>query len=342
MNRKPRFRLFLEESYLPGSCHYTLQIFLRGKEGECSEFTLDRLYYNLFPLGRKAQNPLLETLSHEWLREYIEACWLRYAPETMRTLIGDVRQFFRWAKKKKHHSQNIAKGIRPVHRRRRRRGTKGASEADIKQVMEYLANQLKAAGVVYRDLFGVLQSAESDCWTYETVKAARDLFAITFLYETGARAGELSKLGSATMREVIKHSSSAYAITLTGKTNDRDYLFTRRTAELWQVWQRVRPEGCGEYAVIGWGNGHPPGKLLPNGISHMLVNRCNQAGARPFRAHALRHAKVKRSRQAVGLEMASLLIDHSDISTTRGYSNIDDDELAAAAVLTGLQFDVWG
>ena len=44
----------------------------------------------------------------------------------------------------------------------------------------------------------------------------------------------------------------------------------------------------------------------------------------------------------VGLEVASLLIDHSSVEMTRNYANVDNDELAEAVVKTGLQADIWG
>jgi integrase len=62
----------------------------------------------------------------------------------------------------------------------------------------------------------------------------------------------------------------------------------------------------------------------------MLLRRCKQSQIRPFRAHSLRHAKTKRSRKLIGIELASYLIGHADLDTTIGYDHIDDDELIEA------------
>jgi integrase len=62
----------------------------------------------------------------------------------------------------------------------------------------------------------------------------------------------------------------------------------------------------------------------------MLLRRCKQSQIRPFRAHSLRHAKTKRSRKLIGIELASYLIGHADLDTTIGYDYIDDDELIKA------------
>ena len=135
--------------------------------------------------------------------------------------------------------------------------------------------------------------AIQDGWTDESIRALRDLFIITFLYEIGVRAGELSNLGTRAMNEATKTAAAAYAITVIGKTNDRDCSFTNRTAELWRIWQQVRPEGGEEYAVIGWRRYHPPGRLYTNGISQMLERRCQSLDVPIFRAQVLRHAKVR-------------------------------------------------
>ena len=200
-----KVREFLAHPYPDKSYFGVLQKFLkkRHKKG-CSEKTINRLYYNLYPIGTKANNTLVSELSRSWLKKFVDEQWLNYAPDTMRTKIGDIRQFFKWCKKKGHHSKNIAKPIKPArHRKRRHRRAKAAPEADIQRLMQHLAMELKKANLVYRDVFKNLAAAENG-WTDEAVRILRDLFIITFFYETGVRAGELSKLGSRTMAEITK------------------------------------------------------------------------------------------------------------------------------------------
>lgn len=332
-------KLFLDQTHVAGSCFDVLQQYLRGKKKTLSEHTMARSYYNLYPLLLKAES--FSNLSTEWLKKYIEKCWLRYAPDTIRTLVGDLKEFFKWCAIKGYLGENIAQGIKTVRqRKRRRRKAKAVPEQSIKKVMLYLSNRLNT--VVYRDLFGNLECEEPKKWGYETIRALRDLFILTFLYETGARVGELSKLGSLAMDRAVEEPAPVYQITVIGKTDDRDYLFTYRTAELWRLWSKVRPAEFREYAVIGWGRGHYTNQMLPNGISHMLVRRCKEAGLeKPFRTHALRHAKIKRSRTLVGIEMASLLVDHSSIETTMRYDGVDEANLIDAAAKTGLKFNIW-
>lgn len=336
--------VFLAADYEKGSCFAVLQRFLEKQQARgLSVYTVARLYYSLHPIGVAAENAPLAALSTEWLREYLDDLWRTHAPETLRTHTADARQFFKWCKKKGHHPLNIARGIRPVrYRPQRRRRVTAAPEADVRQVMAHLAGLLRASDLVYRDLFRTLQAAETG-WTEETVRALRDLLILAFLYETGARVGELSRLGSASMDEAIRQPQSVYQVTVVGKTNDRERYFTTYTAELWRLWQQVRPAQAREFAVVGWRGGREAEaeQMRTNGISQMLERRCIQAGVRPFRAQSLRHAKVKRSRQQVGMELAAVLIDHSTIRSTWNYVNIDDDEISQAVVATGLQTDLW-
>ncbi|MCB8990589.1 MAG: hypothetical protein H6665_08215, partial [Ardenticatenaceae bacterium] len=46
-------------------------------------------------------------------------------------------------------------------------------------------------------------------------------------------------------------------------------------------------------------------------------------------------------RRLVGLETASMLVDHSSINTTREYDSFDEEELTEATLKTGLQLDLW-
>ncbi|MCP5098866.1 MAG: site-specific integrase [Chloroflexi bacterium] len=324
---------FLEGNYPPGSYNYVLKKFLKKRRHRVSEHTIARMFYNLHPIGCEWKRPFKE-LERAWLKPYIDRQWLKYAPATMRTLIGDVRDFSRWVKKKGHHKRNIAKYIRPVqNRNRRNKRARAAPEEDVFKVMKYLAKKLETA--VYRDDSGVLHPKPK--LSIHQTKAIRDLFIFILLYETGARVGELAKLGSRAINTAMSEPRKTYLITANGKSNDRDRWFTERTAEFWRVWQQVRPEGNELYAVVGWGNGRPVNPLKAHSISCMIHRRCIQAGVRPFRGNALRHSKAKRSRKLVGLEMASQLLDHSTIETTKGYANFGIEELEKAALLTGLQ-----
>ncbi|MFK7804903.1 MAG: tyrosine-type recombinase/integrase [Anaerolineae bacterium] len=144
------------------------------------------------------------------------------------------------------------------------------------------------------------------------------------------------------MDQATEAPSKIYlVVTGVGKTNDHDYYFTHATAELWYLWKQVRKDKL-LYAISGWRRGEKHRPMFTNGVSQMLYQRGRAAGAEsPFRSHPLRHAKVKRSRKKVGLDIAKVLVDHADIETTWGYANIDQEELEEAVLSTGISFDIW-
>lgn len=315
-----------------------LQKFLVKRRGAgISDYSMIHLYNSLYPMSVELNNPSLDVLTSRDVREYVERLWLRYAPGTMRPLIGDLKQFFGWCKKKGYTAKNL--GNRLAKPRPRRNSFKAAYETDVTAVINHLAAALSHR--IYRDLFGNLVYDPAEAWCEADVLAMRDMFVVVFLYETGGRASELAKLGAKTMDRVCQSNKAAYSVTSTGKTNDRDLRFTNNVADLWRVWSAVRPHQS-EYAVYGLRPTHPPLPLTSNGLSQILVRRCDETKVTRFRCHALRHAKVRRARQLVGLEVASLLIDHSSVEMTRNYSNVDGDELAEAVVKTGLQHKLWG
>lgn len=335
---KPKLPLFLSAIFPAGSYHATLQAFLSKQQGKgVSEYTIIHLYKSLWPLGEWLHNAPVSTVTARQLKAYQEYLFLHYAPGTIRPVVGDIRQFFKWAKKRGVTAKNPAKRL--TKPRPRRTQDKAADETAVAAVIAHLTGKL--SHLVYRDVFGVLVCEPLEEWGETDILALRDLFVLAFLYETGGRVRELVTLGSRVMNQECATTKTAYTVTSTGKTNDRDMRFTERVAELWRVWQMVRPPGCEEYAVFSLSLNHPPAPLQSNGVSQMLARRCKEAGVTAFRSHSLRHAKVRRSRRLVGLEMASLLIDHSSVEMTRSYANIEEAEIATAVTQTGLQFDMW-
>jgi len=330
---------FLHTGQTPGTFLEGLQAFLNKKRSKgISEYSIIHLYNSLWPLAESLGNPPLTAVTARHLKSYNDALWLKYAPGTIRPIIGDIKQFFRWCKKKKLIERDPSKSLKKP--RPRRTKDKAAPETAVCAVILHLTKKLER--VVWRDLFGLLHCEAAETWTEAERLALRDLFILVFLYETGGRVGELTTLGTATMRRACEAVGGVYVVTGNGKTDDRDLRFTEVSAELWRLWYQVRPDGCKDYAVFSLRPTHPPAALSSNGISQILARRCNEAGTAVFRSHALRHAKVRRSRKLVGLEMASLLIDHSSVEMTRNYAGIEDDEVSEAVRLTGVRFDLWG
>lgn len=334
---KPRIQAFLNKDYEAESYFYALQQFLIKRHKKISPHSLDHLYNSLVSLGEFLNNPPLATITKQDLKRYTKQLWRKYAPGTIKPIIGDIKQLFNWCKKKELLIKNPAKQLRKP--RPRPAEDKAAPEDMVTQVLNHLVSKL--SGLVYRDIFGNLVAKPSEQWSQADKLLIRDLFILVFLYETGARAKEVAELGSAVMERVCKTPKDVYRVTSTGKTEDRDMRFTNATAELWHIWQQVRPTECSDYAVVSLRHTYPVAPLTSNGISLILVRRCKEVGIPIFRPHSLRHAKVNRSYRLVGLEMASILIDHSSIETTRNYTNIKAPEVRSAVLKTGLQTDLW-
>lgn len=314
--------------------------FLAEKAGELSPYSVAHLRASLEPMARALGDAPVDGVTYGDLRAYADGLRLRYKPGTLRPLVGDIRQFWRWAKRRKYVSRNPAKRLRGPSRRvvDEAATPKATPEDDARRVIDYLAGRLSR--VVWRDLFGNLCAAPMGEWGDDDRRLARDLFIVTFLYETGARAGELWRLGRRAMVESIAGPGPVYRVASSGKTGEVVLRFTTAAAELWSVWEIVHPGG--EYAVVGWKTGSPPAPMSTQTVGRMLARHCERAGVAPFRAHALRHAKVRRAKAAVGLETASRLIGHGSAVMTAAYGMADEDELHAAALATGLAGRLWG
>ncbi len=315
--------------------------FLAERAAVLSPYSVTHLRASLEPMARALGDPLPASVTYAALCLYVDALRLRYKPGTLRPTVGDLRQFWRWAKKRGLVERNPAKRLRGPSRRvvAAAAEPKAAPEDAARAVLAYLAGRLSR--VVWRDLFGNLCAAPGDKWTDDDRRLARDLFVLAFLYETGARAGELWRLGRRAMVEATTAPGPVYRVVSSGKTGEAVLRFTTASAELWSVWECVRPAGGDAHAVVNWRPGGLPAPMSTNTISRMLARHCDRAGVPRFRAHALRHAKVRRGRAAVGLETISRLIGHGSAEMTAAYGLGDDDDLCAAALATGLAGRLW-
>lgn len=314
--------------------------FLSEKATELSPYSIAHLRGSLFPLARALGDPPIAAVTYHDLRGYVDGLYLKYKPGTIKPIVGDVRQFFRWVKKKRLSPRNPAKRLKMPSRRAvvESAESKAAPEDDIRRLLDHMAGLL--SHVVYRDLFGNLCAAPVDDWSYHERQTVRDLFILSFLYETGARAGELWRLGVQAMESSTAVAGPVYRVISTGKTGVITLRFTSATAELWTVWQSVRPPGS-DYAVVGWKPGGLPVAMTTQTISRMISRQCERAGVASFRAHSLRHAKVKRGKGMVGLEITSRLIGHGSAVITAAYAVADESDLNAATLATGLAWRLW-
>lgn len=328
------------ESASSGRLSVAVAAFLSEKTAVLSPYSVAHLRASLTRLTTALGDPPVAVVTYADLRGYVDGLHLRYKPGTIRPIVGDIRQFFKWAKKRGHVRSNPAKRLRAPSRRvvRQSANPRATPEEDALRLIQHLAGSL--SHLIYRDLFGNLCAA--DRWGYQELQALRNLFIVVFVYETGARIGEVRQLGTRAMNDALEQTGPAYCIVVTGKTFDRAMWFTAATAELWRLWQQVRPRGCDELAIVGWYDHCDPKPIQDRStLSHMIARCCESAGIAPFRAHALRHAKARRSRRAVGLEVTNRLLDHSSITVTADYAAVYDDELSAAAAKTGLAQRLW-
>ena len=315
-----------------GSVGSAVAQFLHNRLGRgLSPHTVSRLFYNLRPFAEAFGDVPFGEVSATAVRDYQRGLWRRYAPDTVRTVTGDIKQLCKWSKKRGLIGSNPARRLKGVRSRPGRfRRARAAEEGAVQATISYLAGQLRP--YTQRDFFGNLMALEG-CDS----RAVRDLFALIFLYESGARVGELVELGSITLAHAFRVRSDVYQITMDGKTYDRDRWVTQASADLWGLWCQVRPGGAGEYAIVGWRvTSREATPISSAGVTRMLKRRGREAGVALFGSQALRHAKVKRVRSVGGLELARVLVDHSRIDTTADYDWGAGGEMGAAVVATGV------
>jgi len=307
-----------------------------------SPHTVTRMLYNLRNL------PLPEdffSATPSIIKDYIEACWRRYSAETMRTKIGDIRQFCAWLKENELTHTDLAINIKRIKKRPRRQHKKKKLDQVDKNTLiliNVLAKQLKKNNIIFKNIFGQPEINKTPNATQ--ILMIRDLFILMFLYETGARVGELCKLGTKTINDAINAQQQVYLLTMFGKTEDRDRFFTQPTADIWRIWNSARPDKgkvTEEFAIISWRRGQTPLPAKTQTISDMIARKCDQYNLPNHRSYAIRGAKVHRSRQLVGIEMTQALLDHDKLESTQNYDEINWEEIEKAARNTGLQFDPW-
>ncbi len=324
-----------------GSLAAALQRFLTYKLRVTSRANTEHLFESLYPLVKLL--PELQAISYDDLQQQRVRLRGRYATGSIRSKLVDWRTFFRWCKKERLIAVNPAKGLKLPQVRGR---DKAASERDVLEVMRHMARQID--GLVYRNIFGQLEVLRGGKWNKWQRHTVRDLFLISFAYETGARAGEISNLLTIDMEKSLESprgpGGRVFAIELFGKTDERVRAFTSATAELWRVWCEVRPKkGAREYALVKWRIKDALAEpITAEDVSAIMVRRCKQAGVKLFRSHALRHSKAQRARKYGGLEVAMALLDHNDMTSTLFYARESEDGVNAAALATGLTTDLFG
>lgn len=318
-----------------------LQLFLQEKAATTTTANAEHLFESLYPLLKA--HPNLKSITYNDLQQTRLDMRNQYATGSIRSKLIDYRTFFKWCLMRGYVDHNVAKGLTLPRVRPRDRA---ADDHDVQAVLRHLAKKLD--NVVIRNFFGRLEIIAGAKWNKWQQHAARDLFMLTFIYETGARAGEVANLLTADINKALQQprgpDGRVFAVELFGKTDERVRAFTTATAELWLIWQQVRPKkGAKNSALVKWQKKDELAEALTSqDVSHILVRRCDQAGVKTFRSHALRHGKAKRAKQYGGVEVAMALLDHNNITSTLFYTLDDDRQLNEAALKTGQKRDPFG
>ena len=96
-----KIETFLKTSYPPGSYHAILQKFLQKQYRKgLAEPSIKHLYRSLIALGETLGSVPIKKITYQTLKKYVDDLKLNYAPGTIRPIVGDIKQFFKWCKKK--------------------------------------------------------------------------------------------------------------------------------------------------------------------------------------------------------------------------------------------------
>ena len=341
---------FLLGQYDTGSVLGAVREFIHGlaRSGKARK-TLRHHLDSLQPLGKHLKDTPLASVTSEQIRIYGDILALRYATGGRKSIIGDIRQFFRYCHTERLTDTFLAKDLKkPTTNRKRSRKRarallkKSAPEAESKHVLRSLSARLKEKGLIFRNVFKQLDYAPAEQWKYGDLKILRDLFIILFIYESGARIGGVSTLSRREMVTETGEKQDLYTVETFEKQRWEERDFTEATAEIFRVWDAVRPKACLDHAVLGWGHGHPHRPMSPDSVSVAVAKRWRECGFKERRGHSLRHSKVRRLKRVASPEVASFTIGHSDPRVTKDYGTEDelaDLELASAASM--FDGDLW-
>ena len=162
----------------------------------------------------------------------------------------------------------------------------------------------------------------------DSLAGIRDRAMLTFLADTGCRAGGL--LG---LRRVNLHIDEGYALVTEKGNRDRAVPFLASTGTLLREWLNVRPwDADPNFIFISLGSNTYGQPLSLSGLHQILKRLKKRAGVNGrVNPHSFRHG-FARQYLANGGDLATLsqIMGHSDVSVTVGsYAIFKDRELAA-------------
>jgi integrase/recombinase XerC len=155
---------------------------------------------------------------------------------------------------------------------------------------------------------------------------ARDWAIVSFLVQSGCRAGELARMRIDQIE---------------GKGDRRRILyFGPEAAEAVRAWLECRPGDADHNCVFTSTRGHGP--LSAQSVSQVTRRLCKVSGLkRSLGAHAFRHyVAMTLARNGVPAVVIQAYLGHTDVSTTMGYlSSIGEADLRAAGRFLSLVYE---
>lgn len=103
---------FLDHDYERGTLHFAMQKFLSSLEGNVSDASLIHLYRSLIALGDSMGNINVNDVDRRRLERYVEGLRGRYAAGTLRSVVGDIRQFFGWCANNGHIDRDVSSRLK--------------------------------------------------------------------------------------------------------------------------------------------------------------------------------------------------------------------------------------
>jgi site-specific recombinase XerD len=168
----------------------------------------------------------------------------------------------------------------------------------------------KPKWVKTEDFLALLETAREN-----TLIDLRDRAIVTFLFDTGCRAGELCRLRV----DAIDLDAMSATVTEMGM-RIRYVFFGESTREALRRWLDARPSDRGPWVFIGLAS-HSKGALTPSSLRRMLKRRGKVAGCKgPINPRAFRHAFIRSFIvKGCNLETLSNLLGHSSTEVTASY-----------------------
>lgn len=145
----------------------------------------------------------------------------------------------------------------------------------------------------------------------------RDIAIILFMLDTGCRSGEVC---SVTFEGIDLDKRQA---TVTGKSGPRVVFFTVKTAKAIKKWLGQHPGSDYVFCGLGCAKGK---QMTPNSIYIMFKTRGKGINGRK-NPHGMRHFVGQQWCKLHDLERTAQKLGHSDLSVTRIYANVDNEEI---------------